>query len=766
MNLFQELRERRVFQFTSAYVVGGFGLIQFLEFLEGRMALSPHLVNLVGLALLLLLPSVILLAWSLGRPGRDTLGRTGRLAVPANVLVTAVLLFVLFGGKELGAVTRTVEIHDEHGAVVEREVPKSEFRRRLWITYLDDAGGPEDDWLREGVPLLLASDVSQDIFLDVALPLNMGNAMRDVDHPDGRDLPRPLLRRIAGDAHYDHYTTGSVARTDAGWRLVLELHDTDHGRIVSTRTHEGADLFALVDEATRALRIDLGLPEAHIEASPDLPVAEVVSPDLDAVRGHTAGLLAMVHDNDWAGAVAPLEDAVSRDPGYALAQFLLFSVYQTVGREADSVAAMSAAMDNLFRVTERTRFLIKAQYYFNIEKDMDKAIAVMEMWTRLFPSDVEALSQMALFHFIRQDLEAALADYQTILEIDPSEYRYLEDIADLQRRLGRNDEAEATLQSYVDRFPGRAAGYNDLADFYSEIGRLDDAREALEAARLLEPNALDLTLGVIDLDVKLGRYAESETALADLLVRAESARERAKVHARRLQLAQLRGRGDALVEGIDGFYAAMSEVQNPLQLDIVYSLLVPALCHVGRAEDAIVRLAAAAERIPEPFDDLTCVGRAWALADLGRPDEARAELASATAVVDQYQFETFRPTLALVEGIIDEAADDGDAAVAAYRKALEFMVQVDPTYHAHLAGALRRTGERREARDVLETGLTLHPAHPEINLEMAWLCFEDGRLEPAREYLAVARSAWEGADPGCARAAEAVELARRLESTP
>lgn len=41
MNLFQELRQRRVPQITSGYVVGSWGLLQFLAFLEGRMAVSP-----------------------------------------------------------------------------------------------------------------------------------------------------------------------------------------------------------------------------------------------------------------------------------------------------------------------------------------------------------------------------------------------------------------------------------------------------------------------------------------------------------------------------------------------------------------------------------------------------------------------------------------------------------------------------------------------------------------------------------------------------
>ncbi len=766
MDLFQQLRERRVFQITSAYVVGGFGLIQFLEFLEGRMALSPNLVNLVGLAGLLLMPSVVMLAWALGRPGRDSLGRTEKWAVPANILAAAALLFVVFQGKELGAVTHTVEVTDEHGAVSEREVPKQEFRRRLLVFYLDEAGEAVDEWMGETASMLLVADADQDIFLNVDECLYVLEPLLDAGHPDGRDLPRPLMRKLAADAHYDHYCSGSVERAGETWRLVLDLHDTERGGLVSSRVHEGSDFFALVDAATLDLRADLGLPESHIATSPDLPVAEVTTADLAAARGYEQGLHTSLHGNDWEGAVAPLEDAVARDPGFALAHFQLFANYQTVGRAEDSAAAMAVAMDHLYRVTERMSFQIRTQYYFNIEQDMDKSMAVMEMWTRLYPADVQARAQKALYHFIRQELEASLAEYEAALEIDPSQYHLLEPVADRQRQLGRLDEAEATLNRYVDLFPGRTDGYRNLADFYRDTGRLDEARTALDQARLLEPGDLDLALAVIDLDLKLGRYAETEAALDERLAASDAPLDQAKIHARRIDLARLRGRGDDLAVALDDYYASMSAVQNPMQLDLIISLMAPMLSEVGRPDECLARVDAATARIPESFKDLTCVGRAWALADLERIADARAELERATAIVEQLQFETFRPTLFLIEGMIAEIEGDLPAAVAAFREALDSVLQIEPFYHARLGRALRRNGDTRAAREVLEDGLALHPAHPLANLELAQVHLADGREDEARTHLAAARAAWDGSDPTYAPAAEAAELARRLERTP
>ena len=88
--------------------------------------------------------------------------------------------------------------------------------------------------------------------------------------------------------------------------------------------------------------------------------------------------------------------------------------------------AIAAAMENLYRLPERTAFMIKTQYYYSEKQDADSAMAVLDMWTSLYPDDVDAHVQQALFRFIRQDIEGTIASYQRILEIDPSRSQYLE----------------------------------------------------------------------------------------------------------------------------------------------------------------------------------------------------------------------------------------------------------------------------------------------------------------------------------------------------
>jgi tetratricopeptide (TPR) repeat protein len=581
MTLIQELRQRRVFQISTGYVVGSWGLLQFFAFLESRMTVSPHLVNLIGFALLLLLPSVVTLAWVHGRPGKDTWGRTPKVVVPANLLTAALVLVLLFSGRDLGAVTQTIAVEDENGAVTERVVPKNEYRRRLLIFYPENRASEDDAWVRETMAFLLSMDLSQDGFVDAVIPLSMPGTMQDAGSSDGHGLTRPLQRKITRDANIGHFLTGSIGQNDGQWQFTTELHESESGKILAQRTNAAADLFSLADLVSRQLREDLGIPAAHLDENPDLPISELTSTDLQAVASHVQAMLAITHFNEWDAAASHLEDAVERDPHFTLAQFLLFSVRKTLGDAEGASTAIAAAMENLYRVPERLTFLIKAQYYYDEKQDSDKALAVLHMWSQIYPNDVDAYEVQAIYYYVRQDLPSAIAAYEQILAIDPSRVKFLENLADLHTQLGNFDEAEGYLKRYVEIFPARADGYEDLSDFYSTTGRLDEARDTLAKAQLLEPENTKLVLSLIDLNIKVGKYRESEQALADLLKDAETARDRLQISVRQINLATLQGRPDELIERLESMYEAGLEILNPLQINIGYSQMLPAVSMVG-----------------------------------------------------------------------------------------------------------------------------------------------------------------------------------------
>ena len=90
-------------------------LLPFVGFLVDRYGLSSHLVDATLVALVSLIPSVFLIAYNHGAPGKDPWLRAEHVGVPVNmVLASGLVLWVVFAGPRAEAMTETVVVTDEH----------------------------------------------------------------------------------------------------------------------------------------------------------------------------------------------------------------------------------------------------------------------------------------------------------------------------------------------------------------------------------------------------------------------------------------------------------------------------------------------------------------------------------------------------------------------------------------------------------------------------------------------------------------------------
>jgi hypothetical protein len=125
------LLQRRVPHILGGYLVAGWIIVEFMDWLVKQYHISPHLVTFFLVALAAMIPTVLLLAFFHGESGRDQWTRVEKIGIPSNLLATIFLLIFFFHGRDLGATTTTVNLIDEQGKQIERLIPKSEFRKKL-----------------------------------------------------------------------------------------------------------------------------------------------------------------------------------------------------------------------------------------------------------------------------------------------------------------------------------------------------------------------------------------------------------------------------------------------------------------------------------------------------------------------------------------------------------------------------------------------------------------------------------------------------------
>ncbi len=753
-----ELGKRRVPYLVGAYVAATAGVVQFVDWLVGRYALSTTLTDFVLVALVLLIPTAVMLAWRHGPLGRNPWTRVERLGVPINLVVAAGVLLVAFGGRSLGATTTTVTVEDEDGNEVQRVVPKPEFRRHITIFYFDnETGDPDVDWLQYGIPRGLWADWRQDFFMNVREGLALAEALREANHAQGLDVPRTLKREIAEDQKTQYFLTGEIRDGDDGFEVVTALYEVDGGRLVEERAYRGRP-FDLIDQISAEVREDLGIPTRRLAETTDLSLDELLTESESAFREYVAAFRALAVDLDYASASTHIALAVEEDSTFALAHWLKYAVATRTGESTAALEALTAAKEYEYRLPERERLYVTREYHYTVRKDPAKGVAMAERSVAMFPDDLEALAVLGLYYQVGGRFEDAIGVYEQMLAVDPTQTEPLLVIGQLLSRRGRYEEALGYLTRYAEFSPDDTQTYPLLAAAYRGTGEFELAREACDRALLLEPEDVPAQLCLASIASLQGQWSEADSYFEDALASTRTGAARVQVHRTRENYLLRRGQiGAALNErGLE--LAAMSEAgASPIEILGRRMRTLAPFVWAGRPEAALDSAEAIGAEFTPPFENMPAIGEMDLFAALEDADALEAAADRVEEVIATLGVEAIRPDVTLARGQVLEFRGDCDAALTEYRAAIELQPSATGWFR-HVGRCLATLGRLDEAVTALETALERSPYGPLTLTELARVEIERGNAREATAHLERALSVWSEADPGYAPAAEARAL--------
>ena len=273
---------------------------------------------------------------------------------------------------------------------------------------------------------------------------------------------------------------GSLERLPAKTVLFIHVIDARSGRQVAARdiTIEGADLTGMEEAAwervTDMLDVELGPAERRSveEGNPRVPEAAVAY-----VQG--LGYLRRGGLNNVNNAIAQFQQAITRDPSYALPYSGLGSAYALK-----------------YEMTKDPQWL-------------DRAADSAHSAVRLAPDLAPVHFTLGQISCSRGQYEEAEHELKRALELDPAIIEAQYYLGRLYEREGKLAEAERNFRAAVDRRPDYWHGRSDLGKFYYDQGRLVDAEgEFLEAVSLQPDNARGLSnLGAVYMAE--GRFADA-----------------------------------------------------------------------------------------------------------------------------------------------------------------------------------------------------------------------------------------------------------------
>jgi len=604
-------------------------------------------------------------------------------------------------------------------------------------------------------------DLIQDDFLDLSMPVNFSERLREAGLQDMVDVPLSLERELAEEQHRNHFVTGSVRTVDGVVEATVSLYETQRGRLVEERTYSGSDVLDLADQISVNLKEDLRIPQMGREGIQDLPVSEILTGSPEAYRLSTEFIIASQIERDFARGVSLLEQAVAVDPTYADAQHTLATLYLYTNQAELMAEPMQAAMDHIYRLPERLRFVVKSNYYFLVRQDMDKALASLVMWAELFPDDILAYQAQLQIQMVQDDKEGALESLNKILELDPGQRDVLLQIGDLHEAMGNLAAAEESFQKYAGEFPDDHEVLARLAALARRSGNLDRARELFDRALIMDPSDIGLLVGIGSVHLAAGEFERARGQFDEALDLASTPDNRAQVYSAIESYHVSRGQIDSAIVVMEQRLAEASTFQPPILVAQYRLGGVGRYAEAGRVEEAFRVLEEARSELTAPIDQMVPLGELRIHMVLENADEIEATIPRVEAFIDLLRYEMLRPEVVSAQGLVHELRGEHTEAIEKYEEEHR-LKPADFTILTDLGRCHRKLGQFDQAVEYISEALLNSPFGPRTNYEMALTYEAMGRMDDAREHLNRSLEVWAEADPEYRWARRAREAAERI----
>ncbi|RLD57976.1 MAG: hypothetical protein DRI97_04150 [Bacteroidetes bacterium] len=743
---FKDLWQRRVIQITGIYLLMSYLLKLGIGFMVKEYMLSPHLTNLIWYILLSLVPSIILIAYFHGRKGVSKWTRIELIGLPINIIAAVLVLFIVFQGKDLGAITTKLTVENEKGEKIEKLVVKNEFRKSVFIFNMETTSTDTNlIYLQYSIPAMLKYDLAQDLFISPETSLVDFAKMIEAGYERGVGLPVTLMKRMAEERHMKYFVGGHLEKEDNELVLTASLYETRLTKKISEFTVRSTDPFSLIDKISEELKRGMSLPESHISETVDLPVSAIFTDSEKALYFFSRAMRAELEKN-WEDQLLYLNIALQEDPDFALAYVIIAISYFKNNEFESTMEALQAARKLEHKLPERQQFTVKYVYYV-LDQQPEKAIAVVKMWAEMFPDDLEAHNTLAQRYAVRNMHEEAIGEIKVILRLDPEKYDMLKSLAEYYQQIGEYDSALVYFQKYAMNLPQQAESYENLGDFYRLSGEMELAKQNYEKAILLadasEEHSIKADLAYVHL--YSGDFDEAYKGIIDVLESAGNNTDSIRAYRGLQSYYLITGQVQKSLEYYVLKMEIMSRILAPKDFMVYRVMTIEPYIHAGKFDEAVLILEDTRDKLDAPVDKIVPFGYLYIYAETGDTTKSREAISEVVELMEGFGEEIMRINVYKAEARIHEYGGAYEKAIEKYSKCLEIQATDYSLFRAK-ARCYRMLQEYDKAEVEIQVALRFRSFNAVNNYEAALLYFDMGDDEIGLEYLEKAVDIWKDAD--------------------
>ena len=359
------------------------------------------------------------------------------------------------------------------------------------ISFENNTGDPQYDYLRAVIPNLLITSLEQSNYLSVVTWERMHDLLKRSGRADVDLIDKETGFEVCRMDSIDTIVLGSFTRagdvfvTDV---KILDVHSKELLKSASARGNGvGSILESQIDDLGHEISRGVGLSERAIRAAAPQPIAAVTTESMTAydyfLRGQSAYLKLY-----YADAAADLQKAVGLDSTFAVAWLYLARSQSRLRQKDDRNASFEKALALSATAPDKDRLYINALYASTVEEDFQKSHEYFGELTTKYPKEKHAYTLMGQnYQGWGKTVEAEEA-YLKALELDPDFGSALNNLAYLYAREDENQKALLYFQRYIDVTPGEANPFDSMGELYFRMGDTPKAIEMYERAIAIKPD--------------------------------------------------------------------------------------------------------------------------------------------------------------------------------------------------------------------------------------------------------------------------------------
>jgi len=405
----------------------------------------------------------------------------------------------------------------------------------------------------------------------------------------GSALTEQLARLLAMREGIKMVVAAGIQQSPKGYQLVAQLIDpVGDGKVLATFTELAAaksDVLPAVDALSRKIRAQLG--DTNLTHEENATSETFTAASLDAAREYSLGNDLGVQQK-YDEAIPHYRRATELDPNLGRAFSGWAIAAGQLGQTDQSVELWKKALALVDRMNDREKYRTLGTYYSRVARNQQLAIENFEKVVKQYPADGASYNNLALAYFRMLRYDDAYKAGARLLQIYPRTLLYRNNYVLYAMYASDFQTAATEARKIIEEAPTSYVAYMPAA-----IAAIDGGN-VVEATRIYEEmkktgaaGASAADMGLADLALHAGRYAEAETILKAALPQDRTTKnvagEAAKLNAlAEMYLAQNR------------VPLAVSTAQEALKLGKSASVVVPAartLIAAGR-DDEGTRIAA------------------------------------------------------------------------------------------------------------------------------------------------------------------------------